>query len=216
MRFRNDQRLSLRDQELRELIAAGESASVEFKETIIGSAFERIQQAVCAFANDLPGTERPGIVVVGLADDGSPVSARITDKILRNLSSIRTDGNIVPPRHSMTAVDIVSNDIERRTETYPIPALQQITRNAIMHRSYEGTNAPVRVYWYTDRIEIINPSGPFGQVTADNFGQRGLTDYRNPNLSEAMKVLGFVQSFGAGLIIARQNLKESGHPDLHF
>lgn len=85
-----------------------------------------------------------------------------------------------------------------------------------MHRSYEDTNAPVRVYWYTDRIEMINPGGPFGQVSAENFGKTGLTDYRNPNLSEAMKVLGYIQKFGVGLVIARRKLKESGHPDLQF
>lgn len=116
----------------------------------------------------------------------------------------------------MTSVNIVSGDIERQTATYPIVALQQIIRNAVIHRSYEDTNAPVRVYWYTDRIEMINPGGPFGQVSADNLGKTGLTDYRNPNLSEAMKVLGYIQRFGVGLVIARRKLKESGHPDLQF
>lgn len=49
-----------------------------------------------------------------------------------------------------------------------------------MHRSYEGTNAPVRIYWFSDRIEISNPGGPFGQVTHENFDRPGLTDYRTP------------------------------------
>jgi ATP-dependent DNA helicase RecG len=30
---------------------------------------------------------------------------------------------------------------------------------AVMHRAYEATHAPVRVYWYDDRIEISNPGG---------------------------------------------------------
>ena len=38
-------------------------------------------------------------------------------------------------------------------------------------------------------IEIVNPGGPFGIVTVANFGQPGVTDYRNPHLAEAMKVL---------------------------
>jgi len=76
---------------------------------------------------------------------------------------------------------------------------------APMHR-YEATNAPVRVYWFDDRIEIHNPGGPFGSVTQENFGRPGVTDYRNPNLAEALRALGFVQRFGAGIAIARRAL----------
>jgi ATP-dependent DNA helicase RecG len=65
-----------------------------------------------------------------------------------------------------------------------------------MHRTYEGTNAPVRCYWFNDRIEIISPGGPFGEVTAENFGRPGITDYRNRNLADAMKVYGLIQRFG--------------------
>lgn len=68
-----------------------------------------------------------------------------------------------------------------------------------MHRTYEATNAPVRVTWFNDRIEITNPGGPYGIVTRQNFGKPGYTDYRNPNLAEAMRVLGFVQRFGVGI-----------------
>ena len=85
-----------------------------------------------------------------------------------------------------------------------------------MHRTYENTNAPVRVYWFDDRIEVINPGGPFGAVTRENFGRPGITDYRNPNLASAMKVLGFVQRFGIGIQTARGELRRNGNPDLVF
>ena len=85
-----------------------------------------------------------------------------------------------------------------------------------MHRAYEATNAPVRVYWYDDRVEITNPGGPYGEVTVETFGTPGLTDYRNPNLAEAMRVLGLVQRFGAGIPIARRALAENGNPPLEF
>ena len=85
-----------------------------------------------------------------------------------------------------------------------------------MHRTYEGTNAPVHVYWFDDRIEIANPGGPYGIVAMATFGQPGVVDYRNPILAEAMRVLGLVQRFGFGIPIARRELKEKGHPALEF
>ena len=95
-------------------------------------------------------------------------------------------------------------------------ALQQITRNAVMHRTYEATNAPVHVYWFNDRIEVTNPGGAFGAVTSESFGEPGLVDYRNPNLADAMKTLGYVQRFGVGIPIAKKLLAEAGHPEPEF
>jgi ATP-dependent DNA helicase RecG len=99
---------------------------------------------------------------------------------------------------------------------YPVDAIRQVVRNAVMHRNYEGTNAPVRVTWFADRIEILSPGGPFGQVTVENFGRPGIVDYRNPHVAEALKVLGFVERFGVGLQIARSELKKNGSPDLEI
>jgi ATP-dependent DNA helicase RecG len=99
---------------------------------------------------------------------------------------------------------------------YPIVALQQIVRNAILHRSYENTNAPVRLYWFMDRVEIQSPGGPYGQVTKQNFGTSGAYDYRNPNLAAVMKDLGYVQRFGVGIAQARRELEKNGNPPLEF
>jgi ATP-dependent DNA helicase RecG len=118
--------------------------------------------------------------------------------------------------HNRTAVDLTSGERERRTSTYPMPALQQIVRNAVMHRSYEATNSPVRVTWYDDRIEITNPGGPYGAVTVENFGRPGIADYRNPNLAEALHVLGFVQRFGVGIATTRRELEMNGNPPPEF
>jgi ATP-dependent DNA helicase RecG len=118
--------------------------------------------------------------------------------------------------HNRSKVDITSGDREARTTPYPRVALQQLIRNAVMHRTYENTNMPVRVYWFDDRIEIINPGGPFGVVTRENFGRPGITDYRNPNLADAMKVMGFVQRFGIGIQTARAEMKRNGNPEIEF
>ncbi|MEZ6017569.1 MAG: ATP-binding protein [Planctomycetota bacterium] len=115
------------------------------------------------------------------------------------------------------AVDFTSGSTtEVRSAPYPLSALQQLSRNAVMHRTWEGTNAPVRITWFDDRIEIANPGGPYGAVTQENFGRPGVSDYRNPVLASALKTLGFVQRFGFGIAEARRALAANGNPELEF
>jgi len=118
--------------------------------------------------------------------------------------------------HISIASDITSQPVEIKQPDYPLVALQQLARNAVLHRNYEGTYAPVRITWFSDRIEIQNPGGPFGQVNRNNFGQPGVTDYRNPNLAEAMKNLGYVQRFGMGIPLVRKSLQKNGNPPPEF
>lgn len=99
---------------------------------------------------------------------------------------------------------------------YPEEALRQLIRNAVLHRTYEGTAAPVRVTWFRSRVEIQSPGGPYGQVTRASFGTPGVTDYRNPTIAESLKLLGFVERFGVGIPIARQQLAANGNPPLEF
>ncbi len=113
------------------------------------------------------------------------------------------------------ATDIASHRLEQRRPDYPMAALRQLSRNAVMHRNYESSNAPVRVHWFADRIEIHNPGGLYGQVNRDNFG-KGATDYRNPGVAEGMRVLNFVQRFGAGIELARKDLRVNGNPEPVF
>ena len=115
------------------------------------------------------------------------------------------------------SVDFTSGSTtELRSSRYPLSALQQLTRNAVMHRSYEGSNAPVRLYWFDDRIEISNPGGPYGAVTQENFGRPGVSDYRNPILAGVLKNMGFVQRFGFGIAEARRAMAANGNPALEF
>lgn len=118
--------------------------------------------------------------------------------------------------HITTGVDASSGPTEVRQPSYPLGALQQLTRNAILHRTYESTNAPVRVTWFRDRIEIISPGGVYGSVTPETFGQPGVADYRNLHLAEAMRILGYVQKFGMGIEMARAELRKNGNPEVQF
>jgi ATP-dependent DNA helicase RecG len=110
----------------------------------------------------------------------------------------------------------VGHSSRRDLPDYPSAALRQIFRNAVMHRNYEGTNAPIRITWYNDRIETHSPGGLFGQVTPETFGTPGITDYRNPTIAEALKNLGFAERFGVGLQIVDNELRKNGNPEKEF
>lgn len=382
------------DSELETLLNDLESDRVERKESTADAG--RIRQAICAFANDMPGHAQPGVIFVGAKDDGSCANLSVTDELLRQLADMRSDGNILPlptisvqkksllgcemavvivepslyppvryngriwirvgPRratasveeerrlaerrraadlpfdlhplasatlgdldldlfqrtylpaafsvdvldqnqrtleqqlaslrfvsptedrdylptvvgllslgkspadfipgaylqflridgaslaepildqkdchgplpellpqidgilsaHIRIAADVTSGPTETRSPDYPLAALQQLVRNAIMHRDFQTSNAPSRITWFNDRIEIQNPGGPYGQVTVENFGRPGITDYRNPHLAEAMRTLGYVQRFGIGIPIARKQLADNGNPPPEF
>ena len=165
-----------------------------------------------------PQSRLPGAYVQFLRIEGTAMDAPIIDedRIEGTVSDVvlRLDEKLIA--HNRSRVDFTSGSVEQRSPLYPLVALQQLTRNAVLHRNYEGTNTPVRVTWYEDRIEILNPGGPYGEVTAANFGTPYLTDYRNPNLAEAMRVLGLVQKFGAGIALARSTLAANGSPSPEF
>jgi ATP-dependent DNA helicase RecG len=161
----------------------------------------------------LPGAYVQFLRIGGLALGDPIVDEQLVEGPIYDVLR-RVDDKLIA--HNRTAVDLTSGPLERRTHAYPLAALQQLVRNAVMHRTYEATNAPVRVYWYDDRIEITSPGGPFGAVTPENFGQRGLADYRNPNLAEALRVLGFVQRYGVGIAVARRELEKNGNPPPEF
>jgi ATP-dependent DNA helicase RecG len=159
-----------------------------------------------------------GAYVQFLRVDGTDLAAPIVDerRLSTPLPTLLRELDELLRLNIRTAVTIGEQLRDTRRPDYPLAALQQLVRNAILHRSYEGTASPVRLSWYTDRIEIHSPGGPYGAVTVANFGQPGVTDYRNPILAEAMGALGYVQKFGAGLPIARRSLEENGNPPPEF
>lgn len=160
----------------------------------------------------------PGAYIQFLRIDGTNLTDPIRDRkeIDGPLSAIMRRLDELIELHIQTSTKITGSQTEQRSTDYPVEALRQLARNAIMHRAYEGTNAPVRLYWFADRVEIHNPGGPFGLVSRENFGRPGVTDYRNPLLAEAMRVLGYVQRFGAGIPIARKELEKNGNPPPEF
>ncbi len=165
-----------------------------------------------------PLTFLPGAYVQFLRLGGDGLDAPIKDEkrldgtlldILRQLDEL-LELNIT------TSVDFTSGRREERLVDYPLVALQQVTRNAVMHRTYEHTASPVRIMWYSDRVEVISPGGPYGIVSVENFGHPGITDYRNPALADLLRGLGYVQRFGVGLPSTGRSLERYGNAPPEF
>ena len=96
---------------------------------------------------------------------------------------------------------------------YPEVAVREILLNAIMHRDYQS-NTPVKLYWFSDRIEIHSPGGLYGEVTPETLEKR--SSYRNPVLAEAMKALGYVNRYGYGIQRAKAAMQKNGNPPIRF
>ncbi len=160
----------------------------------------------------------PGAYVQFLRIDGTELGDPVrNEKEVRGpLPDLLDELEDVIKNSMQTSPDFTTGPIEVRTPDYPIVALQQIVRNAILHRAYENTNAPVRFYWFNDRVEVQNPGGPYGHVTKQNFGKPGAYDYRNPNLAAVMKELGYVQRFGYGIALAQKEMAKNGNPPIEF
>ena len=84
---------TLTDIELESLLAAVESDRSERKRAWSGDAPDKGCQAVCAFANDLPNCGKPGVLFVGVEDDGLPSQIPITDELLQTLAGIKSSGD---------------------------------------------------------------------------------------------------------------------------
>ena len=104
---------------------------------------------------------------------------------------------------------------EQMRYRFPEWAIRELLLNAIIHRDYQIGNAPVKFYAYGEtRLEIANPGGLFGQVTQDNFPDA--SDYRNPLLAEALKVMGYVNKFNRGIAKVRAEMARNGNPEPVF
>lgn len=163
-------------------------------------------------------TYLPGAYVQFVRFDGPAMTDPIVDrKELRGpLPEVLRRMDDITSAHIHVATTVAGDTVERRRPDYPLAAMQQLLRNAVMHRNYETSNAPVQWYWFSDRIEIHNPGGLFGRTTPQNFGQPGGNDYRNPNVAAALYVMGFVQRFGWGIPNARDACQKNGNPEPEF
>lgn len=165
-----------------------------------------------------PTAHIPGAWVQFLRIDGIELGDPVLDRkeLTGPLPGVIRQMDDITRAHVRVATDIAGAERERKHPDYPIDALQQLLRNAVMHRNYETSYAPVQWYWFRDRIEIHNPGGLFGRATPQTFGRPGGNDYRNPTIAGALHALGYVQRFGYGVPMARRACRDNGNPEPEF
>lgn len=81
-------------EEVKALLINIESDRVERTSSTTNS--DKFSQAICAFSNDLPGSGMPGYLIIGANDDGSLSGLTVSDELMLNIASMRSDGNILP------------------------------------------------------------------------------------------------------------------------
>lgn len=168
-------------QELAEATAT-ESERVEWKESDRDT--NGILQAVCALANDLEDSRRPGFVVIGLRKDGSSVGtgveAATADEASQSLVSRLTSSRILPaPSLSVEGVEHDGAHLWMiRIEPYPVPPVVQVDAVAWVRRgttTRRATDADL-VRLRERRPERTHPFDlrPVPGATADDLDVRSL------------------------------------------
>ena len=74
--------------EIQELLHSTETYRVE-RTTSTGD-MDKFQEAICAFANDLPNSRKNGYLILGAYDNGTLSGLKVTDDLLKKIAAIRS------------------------------------------------------------------------------------------------------------------------------
>jgi len=86
----------LTEPELLALMSELESFRVE--RTISTTDTDKFREAICSFANDMPNSGQTGYLLIGVDDKtGKAKGINVSDQLLQQLVSYRSDGTILPP-----------------------------------------------------------------------------------------------------------------------
>lgn len=100
----------LSQEQLLALLSELESDRVE--RTISTNKVNKFGEAICAFANDLPGHGQAGYLLLGVHNNGALSGLRVTDELLQRLGAIRSDGNVLPqPAMSVARFSLDGGDV---------------------------------------------------------------------------------------------------------
>ncbi len=124
----------LTDEELLGLLDDTESDRAERKQSFKGDTPSKGRQAICAFANDLPNYNEPGILFVGARDDGTPSHEPITDRLLQRYENNGKQPSRTATREAEAARSPRSAASEGRTDRTDREATPASKKNTIEKR----------------------------------------------------------------------------------
>ena len=117
----------------------------------------------------------------------------------RFISSKRFTGNIIQQlegalcflsRNMKDRIVIGRTGDKEYTTEYPLKAVKEAILNALIHRDYSTLteNTPIVINLFTDRLEIINKGGLYGNLSIESLGKVQATA-RNPALTNMLAFL---------------------------
>lgn len=96
--------------EIQSLLHSTETYRIE--RTISTGNMDKFCEAICAFANDLPDSRKKGYLLIGAYDDGRLSGLKVDDDLLKKISGIRSDGNILPlPVMTVDRIEFPEGDL---------------------------------------------------------------------------------------------------------
>lgn len=96
---------------------------------------------------------------------------------------------------------------------YPVIALREVVRNAIIHRDYALTGKDIKIAVFDDKIEITSPGNLLPTIDFNEL-ESGQSDIRNKVLAPVFKKLGIIEQWGNGLKLISEDLKQ--YPEIEF
>jgi ATP-dependent DNA helicase RecG len=101
---------------------------------------------------------------------------------------------------------------------YPYEALREAVVNAIVHRDYGRVGEAVRVFMYSDRVEVRSPGGLMPGITIDDLLNLRVTSIpRNPILAGFLRdIPGYMERIGSGIRFMMSEMRALGLPDPEF
>jgi predicted HTH transcriptional regulator len=96
---------------------------------------------------------------------------------------------------------------------YPLDAIREVLRNAVVHRDYSLTGKDVKVAIYDDMVEITSPGTLPPSIDFREMEARQ-SDIRNKVIAPIFKHMGVIDQWGNGLKIIANELK--AYPEIEF
>jgi len=102
--------------------------------------------------------------------------------------------------------------LKRKEVSIPKEVLREAITNAVAHRDYTILGARVRVYMFTDRIEVRSPGSLPNTVTIEKMKVGSISVARNPFIVNYLVELKYVERLGRGILFIIQKMEHLKAP----